>query len=330
MADKKKEYSAGNGKRWLIGLGVVVFIAIVIVAIVLLIPANTTSATELLNKSTTTSFMVSQTEKTEYDSFESKVAKTQKINKYLEKMPTEMADVQSLSLTISDVFKHYNDYIIYVENTSAYKQNYKAIKNGLNGTIQTQKQLNSKLGEINKLSESSPTYLQNAWIDFREEYVEWLGHANQTIQGLSNAYQGGMGNSTTNNLASKLILNTVCDYVNVLYQDFKQINTEENENPNRSDYDYDIHGKVVAFDNFATKYLASDVEIKDYYFNNTIKTQFQTIEEFFTLYNETNMQNLIDSIQYISNKAVVSKTYTGVEDTTGVYVQVKVFLLGGV
>lgn len=329
-AEKKKEYSAGNGKRWLIGLGVIVFIAIVIVAIVLLIPANTTSATDLLNKSTTTSFMLSQTEKENYNTFELKVKNTQKINKYLEVMPKEMADVETISIAVGKILQHYNEYIIFVENTKAYKQNYKQIKNGLNGMIESQKQLNEIIAETNKLSESSPTYLQNAWIEFREEYAEWIASAKDAINGLSLAYQGGLGSSTINNLASKIILDTTSDYVNVICQDIEKTVEEEKENPNRNEYTYKAQGKTLAFKNFVARYLNTDVEIKDYYFNDTHKTYFQKLNDFYTLYSQTNMASVIGSIEYLSDRAVVKLNFEGVEDAKGVYSTVKEFVLGGV
>lgn len=331
MADKKqsKEYSAGNGKRWLFGFGFLALVAIIIVIIVISIPANPNTAMQLLNKASTNSFMMSQTEKTNFDGFELKVANAQKVNNYLVVMPQEMEDVETLSITLAQVLEHYNDYIIFATNNNALNKNYKNIKSGLNKAKDNQKQLNLIISEVNKLSDQSSTHLQNAWIDFREEYAQWLNNYQKAIEALKNAYKDGLGDVTTNNLASTIILNTVCDYVDVISDDFDALVKFDNENPNANVYEYKSKGKITGFAQFVDKYLINDADIVDYYFNSIIKEKYKKIDNYFELYAETDMKNAISSMQYISDKPVVTKTYSGVEDGENVFVSVKVFLVGG-
>lgn len=333
MADKKqsKGYKAGNGKKWLFGFGAIAIIAIVIVLIVISLPPNTDKAMELLNKASTNSFLMSTTERTNYDQFEQKVADSPKINSYMNTMPQEMADVQTLSMTLADVLEFYNDYMLFAKDNSELKKNYKSIKGGLEDAMKNQQNLNALLIKVkNNLSENSSTYLQNAWVDFRSEYVGWLGNYYKAVSALNNAFIGSMGNVTTNSLASKTILDTTTDFVKVLYNDFKEIAQKDAKNPNASSYNYTLKGKITAFDDFVDYYLVNDSEIKNYYFNSAIKDKFEKINSYFHLYGEDDMTNAIDSIEYISNRAVVTKTYTDVEDSENVYAEVKVFLMGGI
>ena len=333
MAKKKesKGYKAGNGKKWLYGFGVLALIAIVIVIIVISIPPNTDRAMQLLNKASTNSFLMSPTEKTNYDQFEQKVADSPKVNNYLTVMPKEMADVQTLSMALADVLEFYNDYLLYAQENSNFNKNYKKIKNGIEDALENQTNLNIILNNVKtNLSENSSTYLQNAWIDFRNEYVNWLGNYYKTIEGLNNVYTGSLGNVTANNLASKTILNATTDYVEVLYNDFKQLADSDAKNPNASTYNYNLEGKVQAFDDFVDYYIVNDSEIKGYYFSTDVQDKFEKIDKYFALYNEKDMTAAIDSIKLVSSKAVVTKTYTGVEDNENVYRNVCAFLMGGV
>ncbi len=327
MAEQKKP---SKGKKFMVGLGVLAVIAIIVVVIVISIPPNTSSALQLLNKAYTQSFLMNQSEKTAYNTFETKVANCQKINNYVRTMPTEMADVETLSIALAEVLDYYNDYLTFAQSNKNFHKNYKSIKNGLNGAINSQKKLNSILEEANSLGDQSSTYLQNAWIDFRIEYTEWLGDYYKAISSLNKAYQGSMGDVTTNNLASTTILNATTNFIEVIYNDFATLVKYDAENPNATSYTYASAGKILAFADFVDYNLDNDTEIKNYYFSTTIKEKYQKIEQFFTLYGEEDMKNLISSIKLISNNAVVTKTYDGVQDSEGVYTAVYTFLVGGV
>jgi len=332
MAKKKenKDYSTGNGKRWLIGFGVIALLAIVIVIIVVSIPPNVNAAMELLNKASINSFMMNENEKKSFDEFELKVKNCSQVNDYIKAMPTEMEDVQTLTITLSNVLEHYNDYIVFSNNNNAFKSNYKKIKNGLNNAMASQKELNSILNEVNKLTDQSPTYLQNAWIDFREEFVNWLEYYQESIDALRITYHEGMGKSLKNNLASKTILDTTSNYIEVLTNDFEELATEDKEKPNASSYKYTLTGKVKAFDKFVNSFIVDNTHIENYYFDNELRENYKKINDYFESYNEPDMKNAIASIIYPSNTPTVSKVYVGIEDTDNIYSTVKIFLVGGV
>lgn len=331
MAEKKqsKGYTAGNGKKFLVGIGVFVLLAIIAVVIILSIPANTNSAMGLLNKATKNSFLMSRSESAKYDELENTISNATPVNDYLKVIPTEMADIQSLSIAIDEVLEYYNDQMLFIQGTKAFKSNFKLVRSNLKNAMESQKQLNILIDNANKLSQQAPTYLQNAWTDIREEYLEWLKYSKDSIVVLSDAYQEGMGNSVYNNIASNAILNTVNDYVEVIYVGFENIVAEENANPNRTEYDYDLQGKIAGFEDFVANYVTNDEDIKECRFNTTIQTKFEKINNYFDLYNEEDMKNAIDSIECISGSPIVTKTYEDVEDTDGVYLAVKLFLMGG-
>lgn len=326
MAEQKK---SGKGKKFMVGLGVLAVIAIIIVVIVISIPPSTNSALTLLNKAYTNSFLMSQTEKTEYDKFQTKVD-ANKVNNYLITMSQEMKDVETLSITLAGVLDYYNDYLTFAQSNKNFNKNYKSIKNGLNGAIDSQKQLNKMLEEVNKLGSQSATYLQSAWIDFRVEYANWLNGYNKAISALAKAYEGSMGDVTTNNLASTTILNTVSDFTQVIYNDFAGLVEYDKQNPNANTYTYESDGKIMAFQLFVEQNLKNADEIENYYFSSVIQGKYQKINQYFSLYSQEDMKSAISSIKLISDNPVVTLTYEGVEDADNVYTKIKVFLIGGV
>ena len=294
-----------------------------VVVIVITVPPSTKSARDLVTKATKTSFMVSENEKVSYDNFESKVANTTKVNKYIEKVPTEMKDVQLLSENVALVLDFYDNYILFIEGNSAFNNSYKTIKNGLNNATQSQKNLNAILKEVGKLTETSPTYIQSAWVQFRAEYVNWLGNMKDAINGLSVAFQGCMGNVTINNSASALVLNTTADYVEAIYNGFSAINQDESSDSNRSDYTYNLAGQIASFENFVDSYLIDDEFMRLYYFQEKIQTTCETLEEFFEKYSE---ENLVEVISSIDSSGIVQKQYDDTSDSS--YVKIKEFLGG--
>ncbi len=326
MAEQKK---SGKGKKFMVGLGVLAVIAIIIVVIVISIPPNTNSALNLLNKAYTNSFLMSQTEKAEYNKFQTKVD-ANKVNNYIITMSQEMKDVQTLSITLAGVLDYYNDYLTFAQSNKNFNKHYKSIKNGLNGAIDSQKQLNNMLEEVNKLGTQSATYLQSAWIEFREEYTNWLSNYNKAISSLEEAYRGSMGEVTTNNLASTVILSTASDFVQVIYNDFVKLVDYDKQNPNANAYTYESAGKIMAFQQFVEQNIEDTNEIKDYYFVTEIKAKYQKINQYFSLYAQEDMTNAISSIKLISDAPVVTLTFDGIEDTDNVFTKIKIFLIGGV
>lgn len=332
MAKKNdKGYSTGNAKKWAVMMGIVVLIAVIVVVVILCIPPNTYNAVETLNRTTQTSFLSSESEKVSYDKFENKLSQS-RVNYYVQ----EFADIQILAESLQEVLDFYNDYLLFAEDNKTLQENYKTIKNGLNDASQSQQKLVSIISEANKLSaESTSTYLQGAVIDFRREFMNWLNYYCSAINGLNNSFKGSMGNILENNSASQFILNTVDDYLAIIKQDFQDVvNYDKKGVMQEYDYKgvYKATVKIKGFSLYVDKYLSTssnNSEIKTYYFNNDLITKYQKLNNFFTLYNETNLQKIINSMKLTSGEIEISFVYENVVDDSGVYDAIKIFVKGG-
>lgn len=324
MAEKKakdgKGYSTGN-KKWLIAFGVLVLIAVIVVVILLVIPANTYSMVETLQTASTSTFLINDTEKNNYNDFKSKISGNSLINYYSQ----EMNDTIILTESLTDVVIYYNQFMVFAEDNDVLKENYKVVKDNLEEAFNDQKEMDNILSEVSKLADTSASYLQNAMVDFRTNYYHWLDNYKDAISGLSKCYQGCFKGSITNNKASTIILNTVNDFINVITNDFKLlVSSDVKADISSSNYNYSSHGKILYFESFVDAYLNNNYEINNYLFKADLQDKYQKISDFFTLYNETNFYEIINSISNSSNYPI-TKTYD-VEDGEGLYDGVKEFL----
>ena len=205
MANKKsKDYSVGNPKKGLTLLAIVVLIAIIIVLIIIFIPANTSNAKEILHNVTSTSYLQDKEEITSYEKIGEKLQNSTK-NYYME----EYNNVPILSSTIDKVLEFYDEYLVFAKDNKVLSNNYSAIKKNLNKVISQQKKLNNIVKNVVNLEQDSDSYLQNLWIDYREEYANWLEYNANAISALSKCYEGCFENTLTNNKASKIVLDTI-------------------------------------------------------------------------------------------------------------------------
>lgn len=323
MADKKANKSNNTGSRkWLVFTGALVFIAIIVVIVVLLIPANTSSMIETVQEASKTSFLTEAREKDKYNDFINRIKNNSNTNYYAK----ETEDLIVLSETLADVLVYYNGYIVFAKDNHTLSQNYKNIKDNLNKAMEMQENMNIQLDEVAKLTDSSATYLQNSWIDFRGTYYKWLESYKIAINSLNDCYQNCFDQSITNNLASTLILNTISDYVNVITNDFKLVVSADTKGDlTGKNYNYSSTGKIDFFNNFVDVNI-NDIlnknEIKNFNFDKNIQVKYQKINKFFELYNETNFYQVINSI----NANSIHKVYEGVEDSEGIYDAVKSFI----
>lgn len=327
MADKNQ--NSGSGKKILGFLGVMVLLAIVAVLVVISIPPKTTSALDLLNTASTKSFMMSSKEELGLEEFKTKIESNATINNYFKELPKEMEDVYTISISLADVLDFYGDYVVFMKKGNAFKDNYKEIKVSLTSAMMKQRKLNEILDKADALGQESYSYLQDAWVDFREVFADWLEEYSDAIDALRKSFKGSMGKASVNNLASIMILDTIADYTEVLSEDFESLVEEQRKNPNAVEYTYSLQGKVKGFKDFTAKYLSNN-DIKNFKFDSTISAYYENLNRFYEIYDETDMINAISSIKYNSSKAVVTKTYEGVTDPEDVYMAVKTFLVGGV
>jgi len=325
---KNKEYSAGNGKKWAIFFAIVVLVAIVVVVVILAIPPNTYNAVETLNRTATTSYLTVNSEKESYQAFKEKMGKNTVVSAYQQ----ELANIEVLSGSIDIILDFHNEYLVFAKDNKNLKNNYKAIKEGLEKSKESQKKLVKLVNKINKLSETSSTYLKGAMVDFREEFVDYLKSCKRAIGGLENAYSGSLGKVTFNNPASTLILNVVNDYMTVLLKDFKDLEKLDTKSYTMDNYvlaytDLGLAGKIQNFHKFVSDNLAVELneEIHDYYFNSEIREKYENLNEFYKLYSEKNTVNIISSMNQVGN---ITKKYTGVIDKDQAFENICKFIKG--
>ena len=87
---KSKDYKASGAKKWLIIFGILVLIAIVVVAVVLLIPANTYSMIEALQENESHFLLKDTKEKNDFNEFTLKIKGSTTLNYYTQ----EIEDVE--------------------------------------------------------------------------------------------------------------------------------------------------------------------------------------------------------------------------------------------
>lgn len=318
MADKEKKVGA---KKWLKVLGALVFVAVVVVAVILLIPANTYSMIEALQANEKTFLLKDASYQIKYDDFANKI----KTNDVLDYYSDEVDDVLIISQTMSEILTYYNEYMVFAEDNDTLSKNYKIINKNIKSADKIQKNIEIILDDALKLDDESTSYLQNSWIDFRIEFKNYLECYYNIFVSLNNCYQGCFEESITNNKASKYILNTINDYVYCIVNDFKVIiSIDEKGDVSIGNYLYNSKGKVNHFENFVDKYIVDNTQIIEYQYDTLIINKFEKIEKFFTIYNETNFTEIINSISPVTNE--ITKTYPEITDTEGLYTTVKIFL----
>lgn len=319
------DYSTGNGKKWSIFLAIIVLVAIVVVVIILAIPPNTYNAVETLNRTSQTTFLTVENDRIQYDKFKTKI-NASIVNPYT----TELYDIEKLTVAVDVMLDFHNDYLIFAKDNKTFKKNYKEIKNNLNNSKNSQKKLVDIIEKTNKLSDESSTYLQSAMIDFRKEYLYWLKYSKKAINALENVYSGSLGDVSFNNSASTLILNTANDYLEVILDEVDYITQSDYKGANITAYstaykNSALHGKIANFFSFVVKNLPSN-NISNFYFDNAIQEKFENLNTFFELYSQSNLIEIIDSID---SDGAIFNIYEGIEDENGVYGSMCLFLRGG-
>lgn len=317
-----KEYSATGAKKWLVLVGVVVLIAICIVAIVLAIPANTYSMIESLEQSEQTYLLKDANEKKNYSTFRSKVNSNAQTRYYNQ----ELIDVETLSTSMSVVLKYYSDFMVFANSNKVMSSNYKKIRSNISKAGKYQDKIDKILEDASKLEGSSVTLLQNSMIDFRKEFCEYVNSYYNAFVSLNNCYQGCFGESYSNNAASTQILNAVNDYIYTIVNDYKVlISSDRKGETNSSNYSYKSRYKIYYLNKFVNEYIADRSEIRNYMFNETTQAKYEKINRFFSLYNEKDFTQLIITI----NQSGVQKTYGTITNDPDslVYKEVKNFLV---
>ena len=185
-----------------------------------------------------------------------------------------------------------------------------------------QQSLGGVMDEIIELSNNSDSHLRNLWIDFRVTFTDYLSSMTSVIDALNNCYQGCFEVNLANNLASTIILNTIDDYLSVITADFNRVVNVDEKNTTIRDYNYASHGKITLLNSFVNKYIVDDSDIVEYNFSGSLKSSYQKINSFFTLYNQENFVSVIESMDTNGN---ITLTFQQ-EDSDGVYDAAKEFM----
>ena len=327
----KSAENSGKAKKWAIFTAIVVLVAVIVVVIILAVPPNTYNAVEMLNRTSSSSYLTVYSEQVEFANFRTKVS-TSAVVGYTQ----ELYDIEKTAKAIDIILDFHNDNLVFAKENKNLNKNYKSIKEGLQDAKDIQKKLVNIVSKTNKLSDSSSTYLQSAIVDYREQYLKYLKACKRAIGGLENAYNGSQGKVLYINQASTLILNTVNDYMDVLVSQYNDLVKADLKGGNMTAYtqEYAQLGIKAKTDNFY-KFVVSNVQngfvddTYNYYFESTVKQQYDELNEFFTLYSEKNTKPLIESMETVGTQNVITKTYDGVSDSNGVFEKMCKFLKGG-
>lgn len=320
-ASESKDYKVGSPKKWLVAVGILVLIAIIVVIIVLCVPGNTYSAVERLRKASQTSFLRSQTEQANYTRFRQKIGATVTLGYYA----IELEDIQTTVEATNKVIDFYDDYLVLATDNKTLSRNYKTIRNNFEDAQEAQEDMNGFIADGLNLQDNSETYLKNIYIDFRESYVNYISSMTKAIDALSNCYQGCFIDNLSNNLASTLILNSVDNYLTVITGDYAELVDKDVKGGNFDSYEYETTGKITAYSEFVDSYILNRQEIVEYNFTASLQDKYQTINNFFEVFSQTDFVSVIDSIDDELN---ITKTFE-VEDSSGIYDTVKTFLVRG-
>ena len=317
MADSK-DYSATSGKKILFIIAVLVFIGVVITAIVLLIPTNKYSMVNALQENQQTFFLKDENEQSKFNSFTDKIKSNANINYYSD----EINDIPVIASTMAQVLDYYNDYMVFAENNKVMTDNNKIINNKIELSVKIKNNINDILDKTTKLEVNSDSFLQNAWIDFRKEFNDYIKCYYDMFESLKNCYEGCFDVTLSNNKASHHVLQAANDYITCLNSDFNVlINVDRKGSIEQGNYMYKSHGKVEFFTAFVSNCIENNGEIIHYLISDALQQKYQKLDKFLQTYNETDYKTLINSI-YPSS---ITKTYD-VVDTEGLYVQAVAFL----
>ena len=312
---------SGLGKKILIGLAIIALVAIIVVVILLCIPPNTYNAVETLDRTTNNMFLSKQEENSNFESLKSKV------EQYDLSYKEELEDYQNIRDNLHTILIYFNNNLKFASNNKNLKNNYKAIKNNLNKSQDSR----NKLDDILSKSVESGTAInvRNNMLDLRWEYISWLKYNRAAIQALSRGYNGSMGNTLNNNLASKTIFDVVADDLQVVINQLSDMAQYDHRALTPEDvkeiYKNQINGTSNLLGQIVSK-LSSDVN--SYYFKTDVQETYQKFEKFKEVYNLSNIQTVIESVTYSNEKLSFTKTFDGIADDEGLYTAAKKFLGG--
>lgn len=319
MADKEKKKS--TGKKLITFLGVVLFIAIVVIVIILLVPKNNGDVISQLCTAKETTLLQVAKEKSDFADFKNKVTSNSRVNGY----ESEIDFVDSVASNVNKIMVYYNDYLPYIEKNKTFNEASKAIRNNLSNAQKQEDAMADLLANSSLITESSDTYLRNTWIKYRSYFSSWLDSYNKIFVELEKCYTNCLGQSIVNNSASQRYLKTINDYMSVLNSETVRLVENDTTTSEISKYQFTLAGKSNAFTSFVS-IVNNNVYINSYYNSTNLQQNFASIEEFLSLSNQSDLTEVISSIDKSGN---ITKTYENQSSFNSQYDVVKTFLKGG-
>lgn len=319
-----KDYTATGAKKWLIMVGAFVLFVIIVVAIFLLIPANTKSMTDSLASSTKNFFIVNDESEEKYDEFATKITTgTSGISFY----STELNDCKTLNESIYRIENFYNNYMLFAKKNNTLSSNYKTIQNNISKAQKYKKNMEKTISETLSLSEPGQTVLHEKMIVFRENFYNYANSYLKAFTALNKCYQKCFDESFSKNKASDYILTAANDYLYCIVEDYqKTIESDKSGYVNSATYVYTDteHQRIYKLKQVTQSYLTSPstTDIGNYTLTPSVQEKYSKIEKFFGVYKEKDFKAIIASIDSAGN---ITKTYD-VEDSENLYSTVKTFL----
>ena len=321
MANKKNK--SKSKLKWILGGGILVVIAVVLI-IVCTLPVNNDSVIRALNGVPTCSIVQNEENKSNYLLLQNSIESNVSVKYYSD----EIQDVYLIMQNIDEISDFYNDNYIYAQANGVRKANASTILSSANNIKNIQKEMNSILKNVD--SKAGSSFLQNNWVEFRRCFANQLEQYAKMFKSLNKVYQGAMGDSLVNNSASTQILNCIDSYMDVLTSGFDALVEKDVKGSLQSAYSYELADKVQAFARFTEKYVEDREIIQCYYFTPYSQNFFQTVGEFYQTFSEESLQPVIENIT--NQGGLLNSSYTAndlSQDALVVLTYAKAFVLGG-
>ena len=319
MAEEKK-----FNKKWLIVIAILVLIVIIVVTVILCLPGNPASAVVALKNEKKNFLLKDSNSKGQYIYFELVV-----LGSDASVYTAELVDIESILSNIEVIVDKYADYSVYFEENEYFYNNYHPVTNSLNNLGTYKNNILKELQYVqDELDSASSDFLREAVISVRSNFAEMLSNFETAFSSLNNIFAESYF-GFENNLSTQLALSAATDYVSVLSDKFDALVQSDTTGSALADYNYSAGAVVDAFDNFITEFNDSyQSDFKNYYFNSSISSKYQSINNFYQLYSQTNFKPVIASASGTNSSVTFTMTFEGVEDGAGVYNQLKSFLGG--
>lgn len=319
MAEEKK-----FNKKWLIVIAILVLIVIIVVTVILCLPGNPASAVIALKNEQKNFLLKDANTKQLYTNFEEMVEESD-ANVYTD----ELEDIEKVLSNIEVVIDKYADYSTYFEENEYFYNNYHPVTDSLNNLATYKESIINKLKYVNdELDSTSLDFLRESVISVRSDFAEMLSNFETAFSSFNNIFRESYF-GFENNLGSQLTFSAVTDYVAVLSDKFDQLVQADTTSSAIADYNYSAGAVVDGFNVFIIMLqLSYQSEFKDYYFDSSISSKYQSINNFYQLYSQTNFRPIINSAYGDGLSITFTLTFEEVEDSAGVYNQLKRFLGG--